>query len=436
MRVTIIGTGFVGVVTAAVLASFGNTVVGLDIDEKKVASLKSGRVPFFEPGLEELLKQELASGRVTFTTHVGEAITDAEVVMIAVGTPSDAQDHANLQYLYAACDSLAPFLSPGAVVVVKSTVPPGTLETVTARIAAKTQTKFATASVPEFLSEGTAVQDTLHPDRVVIGVDDEASYQRLAELHAPLKAPIVRVSAESAQMGKYAANAYLALRIAFINQVADLCEHNGADIQDVIAVIGKDARIGAHYWYPGLGYGGSCFPKDVKELAYYSKSVGADNNLFVELNRLNERRITDVLEQFASAVGGWNGKKVAVLGLSFKPNTNDTREAPALRVIPQLLAAGATVFGFDPQATKEAAAQLATHPELSFSDSIEAAVANSDVILLLTEWPEIVQFAYNTTRVADKKQWILDARNQLDPAVVRSWGFMYQGIGRGKGQNA
>lgn len=430
MQVAVIGTGFVGVVTAAVFSSFGNTVVGLDIDEKKVAALTAGTVPFFEPGLEELLKQEVAAGRLTFTTTVVQAVAQADVVMIAVGTPSDTEGHANLNYLYAACDSLAPFLKEDAVVVVKSTVPPGTLNSVSERIAARTDTRFVTASVPEFLKEGTAVSDTLNPDRVVIGVDDEQAFATLAELHAPLKAEIIRVSPESAQMGKYAANAYLALRIAFINQIADLCEHNGADVEEVISVIGPDKRIGPHYWYPGLGYGGSCFPKDVKELAYYSKSVGETENLFVKLNALNDARIPHVLKQFSSKIGGFKGKTVAVLGLSFKPNTNDTREAPALKVIPELLAQGATVQAYDPKAVVEAQAVLESHDKLSFADSLADAVQGVDAVLLLVEWSEFERFDFGTTRDTSKEQWILDTRNRLDPAQVEAWGYHYLGIGR------
>lgn len=430
MQVAIIGTGFVGVVTAAVFASFGNQVVGVDIDEKKVNSLTQGTVPFFEPGLEELLKQEVSAGHLTFTTNIALAVTAADVVMIAVGTPSDEQGHVNLSYLFTACESLAPFLKENAVVVVKSTVPPGTLGTVSARIAAHATVPFITASVPEFLKEGTAVQDTLHPDRIVIGVSDESAFTILAALHAPLKAPIIRVSPESAQMGKYAANAYLALRIAFINQVADLCDHNGADVEEVISVIGPDKRIGAHYWYPGLGYGGSCFPKDVKELASYSATVGEGENLFVKLNELNQSRIPHLLSQFSEVVGGYSGKTIAVLGLSFKPNTNDVREAPALSVIPELLKQGATVRAYDPKALQEAQAVLAAHEKLTFHTTLQEAAHGAEILMLLVEWEELNTFDYATVRQPELQQWIFDTRNRLEPAQVAGWGFQYKGIGR------
>ena len=278
MKLTVIGTGFVGVVTSAVFASFGNEVIGLDIDQAKVDSLKKSTVPFYEPGLEELLTEQQKNGSLSFTTNYQEAVSDADVIMLAVPTPSDKGGGADLKYLFSAAESLSEFIKDGVIVAVKSTVPPGTLPKVAEKISAKTDKLFMMASLPEFLKEGSAVADTLQPDRVVIGVTDDKALAILTELHTPLNAPIIGVSPESAQMAKYTANAYLATRITFINQIADLCEKNGADIQEVITVIGKDRRIGEHYWYPGMGYGGSCFPKDVKELAYYSRSVGEGEN--------------------------------------------------------------------------------------------------------------------------------------------------------------
>ncbi len=430
MKVAVIGTGFVGVVTAAVFASFGNEVVGLDIDEKKVESLRQSTVPFFEPGLTELLQAQQKRQNLTFTTDYATAIRGAQVVIIAVGTPSQKSGEVDLSYVYSACEQLAPHLEKDAVVVVKSTVPPGTLGSVTAQIKKFTQTNFYTASVPEFLKEGTAVDDTLHPDRVVIGVTADAAFETLRALHEPLKAPMLRVTPESAQMGKYAANSYLAMRIAFINQVADLCEHNGADIQEVITVMGHDKRIGTHYWYPGLGYGGSCFPKDVKELAYYSKEIGADDNLFIKLSQVNEDRIPMLMEKFAQKIGGWSGKTVAVLGLSFKPNTDDMREAPSTKVIPWLLEQGARVQAYDPQAMVVAQKFFGEKENLDFASSITEVVENADVILLLIEWQEIVQFDFGSTK-ADKKQWLIDTRNQFSQTSVTDLGYEYLSIGRG-----
>lgn len=425
-----IGTGFVGVVTAAVYASFGHDVIGLDIDEAKVTSLRQGKVPFYEPNLESLLVDQQKAGNLSFTTDYPTAITNADIIMIAVGTPSAPDGQADLTYVFKAAEALAPHLKPDAIVVVKSTVPPGTLEKVSDVIRSKTDVHFYTASVPEFLREGSAVHDTLHPDRVVLGARDEFVFTKLEELHKPLKAPVVKISPESAQMAKYAANAYLALRITFANQIADLCEKNSADVQEVISAIGPDQRIGSHYWYPGFGYGGSCFPKDVKELAAYSRSVGEGNNLFNKVNELNELRIDRLMSQYETAVKGWSDKTVAVLGLSFKPHTDDLREAPSLKVVPILLQGGATVRGFDPKAVYQPGTEVSNHDKYTQVKTIEAAIQDSDVIIALIEWPEIVSHDFSGARQLDRSQWFIDARNQFAPDQVTGWGFTYLGVGR------
>lgn len=417
-------------VTAAVLASFNNTVFGLDIDEDKVASLKKGKVPFYEPQLEELLLREQKRGNLTFTTNYKEAIETADVVVIAVGTPSTEEGKADLSYVMAATESMSPFLKEDAIVVVKSTVPPGTLDVFEESIKRKTDKKFHMASIPEFLREGTAVEDTLHPDRVVIGATDPSVYERLEELHSPLGAPMVRMSPESAQMAKYAANAYLATRITFINQIADICEKNGADIEEVIEGIGHDKRIGRHYWYPGFGYGGSCFPKDVRELAYYSREVGLDRNLLVKINEINDERIPKIMSQLEKEVGGFENKTVAVLGLAFKPHTDDMREAPSTKVVPWLLKKGASVVGYDPKAQESAERVLPSSPQLSYSATVDAAIKDADVIMCLIEWPEVVSFDYVDSKHPDKTQWIIDARNQLDSGELEAAGYKYFGIGR------
>lgn len=430
MRVTVIGTGFVGVVTAAVFASFGNEVYGLDIDESKVASLREGKVPFYEPGLEELLIGEQKKGSLTFTTDYAEAIPGSEVIIIAVGTPSTPEGEADLSYVYAAAKSLSKHLDESTIVVVKSTVPPGTLDTVEAAIKEGTKVAFHMASVPEFLREGSAVIDTLNPSRVVLGATNQEVFAKLEFLHAPLQAPVVKVSPESAQLAKYAANAYLATRITFINQVADLCEHSGANVDEVIEAIGYDERIGNHYWYPGFGYGGSCFPKDVKELAYYSREIGLGHNLFNKLNELNEERIPLIMAKIERAAGGWAGKKVAVLGLAFKPNTDDMREAPSLKVIPILLEKGASVVGYDPRALDNAKKVLGERENLSYSASLKEAAAGADAIFALIEWPDIVGFDYVLLREEGKAQVMVDARNQLDKSKLEAAGYIYVGIGR------
>ncbi len=315
MTIAIVGTGFVGVVTSAVFASHGHKVWGIDIDEKKVALLNRGQVPFYEPELDELVNAGLTESLLKFTTNYEEAVSEADCVMVAVGTPSSAQGKADLSYVLSACQSLAPHLKKNAVVVIKSTVPPGSFAQVEEILKKFAKVSYHLASVPEFLREGTAVSDTKHPDRIVLGVSHPNAQALLEQLHKPFQAPIIIVKPESAQLGKYAANAYLALRIGFINQIADFCEKTGANIHDVIKIIGHDKRIGSHYWYPGLGYGGSCFPKDVKELAYTSKQLGMEETLFTLLDKLNVQRLHEKFKDWESSVGGWKNKKVAVLGL-------------------------------------------------------------------------------------------------------------------------
>ncbi len=430
MKITIIGTGFVGVVSAAVYASFGNEVVGLDIDQEKINSLRSSKVPFFEPGLEDLLTTTQQQGKLTFTTSYEDAITNSDVIFIAVGTPSSADGNADLKYVFMSCESLAPYLKENAIVVVKSTVPPGTLKLVEEIINKTAKVKYFTASVPEFLKEGTAVYDTLNPDRIVIGVRDDNSFKILESLHQPFNTTIIKVSPESAQMAKYSANAYLATRITFINQIADLCEKNGADIDEVVKAIGVDKRIGKHYWYPGFGYGGSCFPKDVKELAHYSRQVGEDGNLFNKITEINENRISKLLENYSKKIGGFEGKTVAVLGLSFKPNTDDMREAPSVKVIPYLANLGATVKGYDPKALEVVKHFIQADDKVTYYDSINEAAAGADIIISLIEWAEIVNFDFSSVRDGSKEQWFIDARNQFSPEKIEGWGYKYMGVGK------
>lgn len=418
MRIACIGTGFVGVVTSAVFAKLGNEVIGLDIDEAKIASLKSGKVPFFEPGLEDLLLETQKSLHLTFTTSYEEAIKDAEIIMIMVGTPSQADGQADLKFVMAVAEGIAPHLKSGAIVVLKSTVPPGTNTKVKAAIASLTKNDFDVASVPEFLKEGTAVSDTLHPDRVLIGSDNAATINKLKELHHPLTDNILTMKPESAQMAKYAANVYLAMRITFANQMADLCEQNGADVTEVIRGIGADKRIGDHYWYPGLGYGGSCFPKDVKEIAAYAKSIGEHESIFIAVDERNESRIPRLMEKYDQLVGGFAGKTVAVLGLSFKPNTNDTRVAPALVVVPWLKNHGAKVVTADPKVPAD------------FTDAYEAS-RGAQAVMLLIEWDEYKHLDLDKlSSLMQSPKYFFDTRNQYDQKSVESVGIKYKGIGK------
>ncbi|MEX0895362.1 MAG: UDP-glucose/GDP-mannose dehydrogenase family protein [Patescibacteria group bacterium] len=430
MQLTVIGTGFVGVVTAAVFADKGHTVYGLDIDKQKVASLQKGQVPFYEPELKELLVNTQKSDNLHFTTDYQTAIPGSRVIFVAVGTPSSADGGVDLRFIEAAVTETAKHMSPGAILVIKSTVPPGTFDRIAKIITKATKVPYALVSMPEFLREGSAVYDTQHPDRIVIGATDEDAIAVLKTLHQQYEAPIEVVSPESAQMGKYASNAYLANRITFINHVADVCEKNNADVMEVIRVMGRDARIGNHYWYPGPGYGGSCFPKDVKELAHYSKKVGLTDNMFVALTDWNQARIPQLMTQFSTKVGGWKNKSVAVLGLSFKPNTDDIREAPALQIIPELLAEGARVVAYDPKATAAFQQIFASTEQLAYAKSVAEAVKGADVIMSVIEWPEITDFEYKNTDQS-KKVWFIDWRNQSSQKKITDTGFSYIGIGKG-----
>jgi UDPglucose 6-dehydrogenase len=427
MTLTFIGTSFVGVVSASVFASFGHTVYGLDIDEKKIKDLQKGKVPFYEPKLDDLVKEQLKAKRLHFTTSYKDAISNSDVIFIIVGTPSAPDGQADLRFVFSAAQSLAPYLKPEAIVVVKSTVPAGTNKKVKEKIDALTNTSYYLASVPEFLREGTAVEDTFNPDRIVIGAKEKFVIDTLSELHEPFHAPIIVMSPESAQMCKYAANSYLATRITFINQIADLCEKNGADVMQVIEGIGGDERIGTHYWYPGLGYGGSCFPKDVKELAAYSRSVGEGENLLNRINEFNNQRVHRLMQSYEEWVGGWKGKTVAVLGLSFKKNTDDTREAPSLKVIHELIKKGASVQAYDPMVLP--GMYPISDPKLKHVKSLKVALKKADVIFVLVEWPQLVEFDYSTTK-EKKEQWLIDVRNQIPPQIAERWEYHYRGVGR------
>ncbi|MFH2085945.1 MAG: UDP-glucose/GDP-mannose dehydrogenase family protein [bacterium] len=418
MKIACIGTGFVGIVTSAVFAKLGHDVVGLDIDPKKIESLKSGKVPFFEPSLENLLIETQKSGHLTFTTNYAEGVSGADIVMIMVGTPSAPDGQADLKYVRSVAESSAPYLKNGAIVIIKSTVPPGTNKQIHDLIAGKTKVNFDIASVPEFLKEGTAVEDTLHPDRVIIGSENPHTIKILTDLHAPLTSKIIVMRPESAQMAKYAGNVYLAMRITFANQMADLCEKNGADVQEVIKGIGTDSRIGDHYWYPGLGYGGSCFPKDVKEIAAYAKSIGETESIFIAVDERNDSRIPRLLEKYDQLVGGFSGKTVAVLGLSFKKNTNDTRVAPALRVIPWLIDHGAKVITADPQVPADTA------------DPYQAAMG-AHILMLLVEWDQFQNLDLaKLASLMHSPKYFLDTRNQYDPTSALAAGLQYKSIGR------
>jgi UDPglucose 6-dehydrogenase len=433
MTLTVIGTGFVGVVFSAVFASFGNTVYGLDIDQAKIDALKQGKVPFYEPGLSELVLEGVREQKLIYTTSYQEAISQSDVIVIAVGTPSAPDGQADLKFVFACAESLAPHLKQNAVVAIKSTVPPGTsakLREVIEKFQTS-KTPFFVASLPEFLREGSAVHDTVHADRVIIGAENPEAVEILTELHKPLNAPCLVMKPESAQMAKYAANAYLATRITFINQIADLCEKNGANIEEVIQGIGYDKRIGQHYWYPGWGYGGSCFPKDVKELAAYAKAQGLDGNLMVVIDQLNDRRIPEMITKIESQVGDLTNKKVAVLGLAFKPNTNDMRVAPSTVAVPLLLERGAQITAYDPMAADTSKAWFPDW-KITYASTVQDALQDADIILFLTEWDELVSLDIaDISHRVKKNALFVDSRNRYlsKEAEFENSGLQYMGVG-------
>lgn len=428
MQIAVIGTGFVGVVTAAVFAKFGNTVWGLDIDKEKIKLLKGGKIPFYEPNLKDLVAENLKAGRLKFTTSYKEAIPTSEVIFISVGTPSAPNGQANLQYVFSAARCIAPYIKDGTIIVIKSTVPPSTNTKIEQIIKKKTKKKFYTASIPEFIKEGSAVTDSLSPERVIIGATNKFVIEKLSDLYKPLKGVQIMMSPQSAQLTKYASNAYLATRIAFINEIANLCEKTGADIEEIILGLGADRRIGSHYWYPGPGYGGSCFPKDVKELSAFAESVEEGDGLFEKVDDLNERRISKLIKQFEANIGGFAKKKVAVLGLSFKPNTDDMREAPSTKFIPALLKLGATITVYDPRTMKAAKQWFAE--SVSYAKDAYKAAQGADALLLLIEWDEFKQLNLKKLKRSMRGKIFIDTRNLYEANKVETHGFKYIGIGR------
>ena len=454
MKVSVIGTGYVGLVAAAAFAEHGNHVVCADIDEDKIAKLREGVIPIYEPGLEPLVKRNVAAGRLEFTTSNPDAAKHADVVFLAVGTPTEGADGApKLDYLFAAAREIAPHLDGYTVIVNKSTVPVGTAERVTRIIKeANPSADFVVASNPEFLKEGVAVQDFMQPDRVIIGTDDEHARKVLERLYHPFFRTSERVlfmSARSAELTKYAANAYLAARISFINDIANLCDAVGADVEQVRRGMGSDARIGNKFLFPGVGYGGSCFPKDTRALLSCARRHGMDLPLVAATERINERQKLLLLDKLcahligeAAAAGAsvagdalLAGKTVAIWGLSFKPETDDIREAPALSLIEQLVARGARVRASDPVANQRAAEQLqqslgAGAGAVTFFDDAYQAAQGADALCLCTEWRQFRQPNFRRLRRELRGLVVFDGRNIWDPAQVREVGLTYHGIGR------
>ncbi|HSE77511.1 MAG TPA: UDP-glucose/GDP-mannose dehydrogenase family protein, partial [Alphaproteobacteria bacterium] len=414
MRIAMIGTGYVGLVSGACFSEFGVDVTCVDKDAAKIQALRNGRIPIFEPGLEQLVSNNVKAGRLSFTPDLAGAVPGADAVFIAVGTPSRRGDgHADLSYVYAAAEEIATCLDGYAVIVTKSTVPVGTGHEVARRIRAKRpNAEFDVVSNPEFLREGAAINDFMRPDRVVIGADSERAREVMRTLYRPLyliETPIVFTSVETSELIKYAANAFLAMKITFINEIADLCEKVGADVHDVARGIGLDGRIGRKFLHPGPGYGGSCFPKDALALVSTARQYGAPVRLIETTIDINAQRKKRMADKIIEACGGeLKGKTVAVLGLTFKPNTDDMRDAASLDILPALQRAGAAIRAYDPEGMEEARQLL---PGVTMCDSAYAAMEGADALAILTEWNEFRAVDFERVKALLKTPIIVDLRN-------------------------
>jgi UDPglucose 6-dehydrogenase len=434
MRITMIGGGYVGLVSGACFAEFGTEVTVVETDPRKLASLHEGRMPIYEPGLEQIVAENVKAGRLTFTADLATAVAGTEAVFIAVGTPTRRGDgHADLTYVYAAAEQVARALTGYAVIVTKSTVPVGTGRRIQEIVhATRPDLEFDVASNPEFLREGNAIGDFMRPDRVVIGTESERSREVMRRLYRPLyliEAPIVFTTIETAELTKYAANAFLAMKVTFINEMADLCEKVGADIHDVARGIGLDGRIGRKFLHPGPGYGGSCFPKDTLALVRTAQDYGAPSRLVETTVAVNDARKSSMAMRVITACGGSvRGRTIAVLGLTFKPETDDMRDSPALSIIARLAGDGALIRAYDPEGMDQARPMLPDSVRYC-ADALDAA-SGADALVLITEWNEFRALA--PTRLADtmRGRVMIDLRNVYDPVAMREAGFDYHGIGR------
>jgi len=431
MTVSFIGHGYVGLVTAAVFADLGNTVWVVGRTKEKVDNLKKGIPPFFEPGLSELVKRNIDAKRLIFTLNYEEAVAPSQVIFICVGTPSKNNGEAELASVFSAAESIGKSLSGYKVIATKSTVPPGTNKKVREILEKHKPSgaSFAIASVPEFLREGTAISDTLHPDRIVIGTTSKRAENLLVEVHKPIGGEVVLCNVETAELIKYSSNSLLSTKISFANAIAFLSEKVGADSEIVLEAVGLDKRIGRRFLYPGVGYGGSCFPKDVKALIAIAKQVGYDFKLLKAVDEINMQAQAYFVKKITSHFkNNLHGITISILGLSFKPNTDDMREAPSVYIINELLRLGAKVVAYDPIAIKNAKSVLSN--EVTFTKDAYKAVSDADAVCVLTEWNEFKHL--DLVRIAKglKSRVLFDGRNIYDPAKVKDLGFVYYGVGR------
>lgn len=432
MHIAVIGTGYVGLVTGACFAEFGVDVTCVDVDADKIQRLEAGVMPIYEPGLEQLVTKNVQAGRLRFTTNVKEAVEQALVIFLAVGTPPMSDGSPDLSFVESAARSVAEHMNGYKVIVTKSTVPIGTGERIRKLIREhqRSPLAFGIVSNPEFLREGAAINDFMRPDRVVIGSADEEAIAIMRDLYRPLyliEAPVVITSLEAAELTKYAANAFLATKISFINEIANLCEKIGCDVHDVARAMGMDKRIGSKFLHPGPGFGGSCFPKDTRALAAVAQEFGAESLIVDAVIEVNRRQRSIMLPKIESLVGPVSGKTIAILGLAFKPETNDIREAPAQEIIRGLLERGAKVRAYDPVAIEETAKVLS---EVEYAEDEYEAVKDADALVIVTEWNQFRALDMKRIRDLMKAPRIADLRNIYEPADLRELGFEYVGVGR------
>lgn len=431
-KIAVIGAGYVGLVTGACFADLGNDVVVLDIDRERIDMLKRGKMPIYEPGLEEFITRSTDAGRLSFTTSYEDALQDANFAFIAVGTPSGVDGEADMKHVHAAAVSIAEAMEHPLIVINKSTVPVGTGDWV-ADIITGHQPKpipFSVVSCPEFLREGMAIYDFMNPARTVLGSLDIEAAEKVAQLHLPLRSRIMITDLRTAEMIKYASNAFLATKISFINEIANICEALGADIKDVAAGMGYDPRIGNQFLEAGLGYGGSCFPKDVMALTYMAEDKGRHPQLLLAVMEINTDRRRQLIEKLGELAGELKGQTIGLLGLTFKPNTDDMREAPSLEVVQRLRKAGAMIRAYDPVGMPKAEALL---PDVKMAPDPYALAEGCDALVVCTEWNEFKQLNLKRLHAAMRNPVIVDGRNIYDPTEMARLGFRYRGMGRGYG---
>ncbi len=431
MKIAVVGTGYVGLVAGACLAENGNDVICVDKDQAKVDTLKAGRMPIYEPGLEELVRRNTQEKRLTFTTSLPEAVRASEIVFIAVGTPQGEDGSADLQHVLGVAHEIGRSIDKYTVVVDKSTVPVGTAKKVRAAIGAETKVPFSVVSNPEFLKQGAAIEDFMKPDRVVIGCDDEKSGEIMRALYAPFTrtgAPIMVMDTASAELCKYAANAMLATRISFMNEIANVCEMVGADADSVRKAVGSDRRIGTSFLFPGIGYGGSCFPKDVKAMLKSAADEGYDFKILHAVEEVNQRQKSRLVEKMQEHLGDLRGRTIALWGLAFKPRTDDMREAPAITIVEKLLSMGAAVRAYDPEAM--GTARRIFDGRITYCEHSYDALDGADALAVVTEWNEFREPDFNRIKQLLKSPVIFDGRNIYSPAMMRGLGFQYVSIGR------